>query len=100
MSQLVGWPAQVSNEPGTFRELIVPSGCLEEKPGAPLTDPIDHCYLAEFRPDGRRFVTVSDDDSARIWDIIPLGEASPIWLRSLADAIAGQHLNDRGRFEP
>jgi WD40 repeat protein len=54
---------------------------------------------ALFSPDGIRIVTALSD-SARIWDISPTGKAAPDWLLRLADAVAEQHLNDRGVFEP
>lgn len=55
---------------------------------------------AEFSPDGKRVMSVSFSGEARIWDIAPAGEVPPQWLSTLADAIAGQHLNERGFLEP
>ena len=78
--------------------------------GQPLTGPLKHdgeVYSAQFSPDGKRIVTasgVSSDSgfsgSAQVWDISPGSEAVPEWLSRLTEAVAGQHLNDRGVFEP
>ncbi len=69
--------------------------------GQPLTEPFRHDSLvlsAEFTPDGKRIVSTSDNRK-RAWDILPGGQA-PAWLLRLTEAVAGQHLNDRGLFEP
>jgi len=45
-----------------------------------VADPLRHSaalHSAEFSPDGRRAVTASDDDTARLWDTAtgkPIGE--------------------------
>jgi WD40 repeat protein len=70
--------------------------------GTPLTEPLKHdgdVRSAQFSPDGERIVTASGDKTARIWDSSP-SKPCPEWLIQLADAMAGQHLNDRGFFEP
>ena len=69
--------------------------------GQPLTEPMKHDDVvssAQFSPDGKRIVTASGG-GARVWDISARGQA-PAWLPRLAEAVAGQHLNDRGVFEP
>ena len=70
--------------------------------GKPLTDPLKHgdkLSSAQFSPDGKRIVTASADWTARIWDISPTRKTVPEWLLRLANAVAGQRLNDRGVFE-
>ena len=70
--------------------------------GRPLTAPWKYdgfIYSAQFSPDGKRIVTASQDKTARVWDISARGQA-PAWLPRLAEVVAGQHLNDRGVFEP
>jgi WD40 repeat protein/class 3 adenylate cyclase/tRNA A-37 threonylcarbamoyl transferase component Bud32 len=70
--------------------------------GKALTEPLKHdgvVTTAQFSPDGKRIVTASEDRTARTWDLMPTGKDWPEWLPRLADAIAGQHLNDRGFFE-
>jgi len=74
----------------------------DAKTGTPLSDPLKHSNsvnFAEFSPNGERIVTASNDKTARIWDLVPSGEAWPEWLTRLAEAIAGQHLSDRGIVE-
>ncbi len=79
--------------------------------GRSLTEPLKHGggvdsaevsqggkRSAQFSPDGKRIVTASGDNTARVWDISARGQASA-WLPRLAEAVAGQHLNDRGVFE-
>ena len=69
--------------------------------GKPLTEPLKHddaVNSAQFSPMGKWIVTASDDKTT-LWDISPGGSA-PEWLPRLADAVAGQHLNDHGAFEP
>jgi hypothetical protein len=34
-----------------------------------------------------------------MWDLTPAGKSVPEWLPRLADAVAGEHLNDQGVFE-
>jgi WD40 repeat protein len=71
--------------------------------GQPLTHLIEHdgdVSAAQFSGDGKRIVTSSADKTARVWDISPTEKHAPEWLPRLAEAIAGEHLNERGVFEP
>jgi dipeptidyl aminopeptidase/acylaminoacyl peptidase len=70
--------------------------------GKALSDPLIHkeaVTLAQFSPDGRRVVTASDN-YAYVRDIVPVADRVPDWLLRLAEAVAGQQLNDRSVFEP
>jgi WD40 repeat protein len=86
----------------------VDAACIwDAQSGQPLTGPMKHdggVNSAEFSPDGKRIVTAtirfaSAYNTVQVWDISPRGQA-PAWLPRLAEAVAGQHLNDRGVFEP
>jgi WD40 repeat protein len=71
--------------------------------GTPVTDSLRHesdVSSARFSPDGRQIVTASKDRTARVWDFLPASKSTPEWLPRLAEAVAGQHLDDRGVFEP
>jgi hypothetical protein len=70
--------------------------------GKPLTEPLKHdgpVDSAQFSPDGTRIVTASRDKTARVWDIPPTAKVTPEWLPRLAEAVAGQRLNDLSFFE-
>ena len=70
--------------------------------GQPLTESFKHdlsVLSAEFSPDGKQIVTWPNN-RAQVWDISPTGKPMPEWLPRLAEAVAGQHLNDRSVFEP
>jgi WD40 repeat protein len=70
--------------------------------GKPLSDYLFHpapVTWAQFSPDGRQVVTASGN-VAYIRDIAPMVKAAPDWLLRLAEAVSGQHLNDRSVFEP
>ncbi|MEA3212731.1 MAG: hypothetical protein QOE70_5788 [Chthoniobacter sp.] len=70
--------------------------------GRPLSEPLKHddtVTSAHFSPDGKRIVTASNDGAARVWDLVMGENTFPEWLPRLAEAVAGQHLNDRGVFE-
>jgi WD40 repeat protein/adenylate kinase family enzyme len=72
--------------------------------GSPLSEPIRYdggnTCDAEFSPDGKWILTVWNDKSARVWETLAFGKSLPGWLAEVADAMAGQHLNDSGLFEP
>jgi hypothetical protein len=68
----------------------------------PLTEPweYDSCvFSAQFSPDGKRIVTASEDQAARIWDVAPSGAGCPAWLLPLAEAVSGRVLNKQGVLE-
>jgi WD40 repeat protein len=65
----------------------------------PLNEPIENSFRARFNPSGTQIVTLSNNE-ARVWDIAPVRQALPEWVLRLADAVAGEHLNDQGVFEP
>jgi WD40 repeat protein len=70
--------------------------------GKALSDPLVHkepVTLAQFSPKGRQAVTAAGNN-AYIRDIAPVAGSVPSWLLRLAEAVAGQQLNDRSVFEP
>ena len=71
--------------------------------GKQLTEKLNHdgeVRSADFSPDGKRIVTISVGRTARIWDIPPPNaKTAPDWLPRLAEAVAGQRLNDLGFFD-
>jgi WD40 repeat protein/serine/threonine protein kinase len=71
--------------------------------GKPLIEPLKHVsrvLSARFSPDGKSIVTVLEDKTVRVWEMPPIGKNPPKWFPHLAEAVAGQQLNDRGFFEP
>jgi WD40 repeat protein/tRNA A-37 threonylcarbamoyl transferase component Bud32 len=71
--------------------------------GQPLSELLPHegaVVSAEFSPDGLRAVTASDDGTVRIWEIPRASVPVPAWLPALAEAVAGQRLNERHVMEP
>ena len=70
--------------------------------GKALSDPLVHkepVTLAQFSPNGRQAVTASGR-FVYVRDIAPVADSVPDWLLRLAEAVAGQQLNDRSVFEP
>jgi WD40 repeat protein len=70
--------------------------------GKALSDPLIHkeaVTLAQFSSTGRQAVTASGN-YAYVRDIAPVADQVPDWLLRLAEAVAGQQLNDRSVFEP
>jgi WD40 repeat protein/tetratricopeptide (TPR) repeat protein len=55
---------------------------------------------ARCSPDGSRMVVVSDDGTACIWDIAPVGQQIPEWILSLAEVTGGAMVSDSGEVEP
>lgn len=71
--------------------------------GRPLTDVLRHesnVTAAEFSPDGRRIVTATATGTLRVWDVAAKSTRCPAWLPHLADAMAGESLNENGEFQP
>jgi WD40 repeat protein len=56
--------------------------------------------VAQFSPDGKRVVTASRDNTARVWDVGLAPSRCPAWLLSLAEALAGNRLDQQGLLEP
>jgi len=50
---------------------------------------------AEFSPDGSRLVTFSSDKAVRIWEVTQAPLPVPDWLPALAEAVAGQHIDEQ-----
>ena len=50
---------------------------------------------AEFSPDGSQVVTFSSDKAVRIWEVTQAPLPVPDWLPALAEAVAGQQINDK-----
>jgi len=66
--------------------------------GHPVSEPMRHgarVTNAEFSPDGSRVVTFSSDKAVRIWEVTQAPLPVPDWLPALAEAVAGQHINDQ-----
>jgi tetratricopeptide (TPR) repeat protein len=68
--------------------------------GAPVVGFLWDVNSAEFSPDGKRVVTTADDGYARVWDVAPAPRNAPVWLPELAEAVAGQVLDERGLLQP
>lgn len=67
--------------------------------GQALAEPFGNeawVYSARFSPDGRRIVTATTNDVARVWDVSPPPSKYPAWLLPLAEAAAGEALNQEG----
>ena len=70
--------------------------------GQPLMEPIKHrnaVIYAQFSPDGQRVLPASEDGTAQVWDLCPLARRMPDWVPRLAEALAGQVLNQHGVLE-
>jgi WD40 repeat protein len=66
--------------------------------GHPVSEPMRHgarVMNAEFSPDGSQVVTFSSDKAVRIWEVTQAPLPVPDWLPALAEAVAGQHINDK-----
>ncbi len=55
---------------------------------------------AEFSPDGTRVLTASSDSTARLWPVLEFPTPAPAWLPELAEALAGQRLDDNDVSQP
>jgi WD40 repeat protein len=70
--------------------------------GQPIGEPLKHgrpVYFAEFSQDGGRIVTASGQGTLKFWDFARLGGPAPNWLAALAEAVAGQRVNEQGVLE-
>jgi dipeptidyl aminopeptidase/acylaminoacyl peptidase len=66
--------------------------------GHPVSEPMRHgarVTNAEFSPDGSHVVTFSSDKAVRIWEVTQAPLPVPSWLPALAEAVAGQHINEK-----
>jgi WD40 repeat protein len=66
--------------------------------GHPVSEPMRHgaqVTSAEFSPDGSRVVTFSSDKGIRIWEVTQAPLPAPDWLPALAEAVAGQHIDEQ-----
>jgi len=64
-----------------------------------LDDSFDQVKTAEFSPDGTKVLTACADDTAVIWNLPwrgPEPARIPDWLGPLAEAVAGQRIDDQG----
>jgi WD40 repeat protein/tetratricopeptide (TPR) repeat protein len=70
--------------------------------GQPLTDPLRHggaIDAAQFSPDGKWVATAVNGDNDRFWEVpIVMPPVLP-WLAELAEAVAGQRINEKGISE-
>jgi WD40 repeat protein len=66
--------------------------------GHPVSEPMRHgarVMNAEFSPDGSRVVTFSSDKGVRIWEVAQAPLPVPDWLPALAEAVAGQRMDEQ-----
>jgi len=80
-----------ASDDGTVRLWDPETGHLISEPmrhGARVMD-------AQFSPDGSQVVTFSSDKAVRIWEVTQAPLPVPDWLPALAEAVAGQHINDK-----
>jgi WD40 repeat protein len=67
--------------------------------GLPIGPPLLHPAFvgsARFSPDSQRIVTTCGDGNARVWDLPAPAQPPPDWLPALAEALAGQRIDDAG----
>jgi hypothetical protein len=66
--------------------------------GQAWSEPLAHggeLTSVQFSPDGSWLLTASKDGTARIWEVHRAPAPAPPWLADLAEAIAGQRLDDK-----
>ncbi len=71
--------------------------------GHQLSEPLRHgdrVDSAEFSPDGTRVLTCSADSTARLWPVLEAPTPVPVWLPELAEALAGQRLDENEVSQP
>ncbi|MEY2575372.1 MAG: hypothetical protein QOF80_859 [Verrucomicrobiota bacterium] len=54
---------------------------------------------AQFSSDGKRLLIVAQEAGVYVWDLLPRNKTAPGWLLTLAETLAGQHLDDNGVFQ-
>ncbi|MFN0125574.1 MAG: protein kinase domain-containing protein [Verrucomicrobiales bacterium] len=75
---------------------------LDPAPGAPINVLSNHAgriNAAEFSSDGTRVVTASDDQTARVWELLGTLEPPPPWFPNLLRIVASGTLNADGEIE-
>lgn len=71
--------------------------------GHQLGEPLRHdarVTYAEFSPDGTQVLTSSWDGTVRIWPVIEAPVPAPAWLPDLAEALAGESLDEHDVSHP
>jgi WD40 repeat protein len=74
----------------------------DARTGQRLSDRLQHVEsnrFLSFSPDGR-FIITDAGDGVRIWEAPAASMPVPEWLPDLAEALAGQRLNQQGLLEP
>ena len=71
--------------------------------GKPVTESLRHeaqANSAEFSPDDSRVLTCSWDGTAKIWPVVAAPVPVPPWLPDLAEAVAGERMNEQNLSQP
>jgi hypothetical protein len=57
-------------------------------------------FTAQFSPDGKRIVTASLDNTARLWTVLPpKADPAPEWFCDFLQYLAQRRLNQDGELE-
>jgi WD40 repeat protein/serine/threonine protein kinase len=75
----------------------------DARTGHVLSEPLRHkaaVTYAEFSPDGTRVLTCSRDGTAKIWPLLAAPVPVPIWLPELAEALAGERMDEENSSQP
>lgn len=69
--------------------------------GKLIADPFQSsdAQSAQFSSDGKRLLIVAQQAGVYVWDLLPRNKTAPGWLLTLAETLAGQHLDDNGVFQ-